>query len=525
MDTALHPIEPNDTVAADQRLLDVAPRARGRWSRRCPCCLGTAFRWAAAPELALRHRPTEAALAETPQGTLACAACGAVLGSPARHEDRPAWETAPELVAAWDRYSRRGRLLEEWGRSTDREDRRDHHPPPLDEPEHLAPRVRAPAIRGRQDAQLDAAVRAYVDQTEGLRDAAATLKCLAQELVQAQIEEPRRRPKRSRETDGTPRPIPPAARSLPDPGPDRVDEVVDVDAERFTAQRHDKVLRFEVAVDDAEASPVLAWRAPLFAAVRHALLSQLAALYLLVTNALKARGVEVSGSLDPIHPRTRRSTPFAGLRHALAAAYGLDEPPEASPLPRNAIALHKLPSGVVLGQIACRPSRTYAATAREPSAGGIDVLDAIAAARVGARTYCAPGGRIRREPGRPLHHWERELLRLVDAGEERPHARQNRRTRRIDQLAVERLTPEEALAKIRDMDGAPRTAREAKLAIAAARKAIRLVLQERALIPVAGGAGVDVDEASSPAPPVAPPSKRRPVRTRQSAFAGVGATA
>lgn len=511
-------------AGVDQAVADLVaearPRRRGAWSRRCPCCLSFA------------------SLSPLPPPSLAfqCPACERVFRAPRREDDLPAWETAPEI---WDAYSRPGRLLEEWGRSTDRED---GAPPPAgDEQEHMAPRVRAAAVRGHQDELLDRQVRAYVDQTEGLRDAADTLKRLALRLGEATVEETPRARRRapSSETPETYHRRPrlqdpsvgePAAAADPAPAEqlgDELLEVVDVDAHRFTTGRHGKVLRVVDTADDAADPPTTpVWYARLFGACRLAMLWQLAGLYILATNALKKRGVEVDETLDMIHPRTRRSTPYACLRHALAAVYGLDEPAEASPLPRNAEAKFKLPSGVVFGRIACKPTRNYPAAAREPRSDTYDVDDALAAARVGARTYC-DGGRIRREPGRPLLDWERALVRLVDAGEERRCAHQSKRTKKVDSLAVERLTLEEALPKLRGYDGAPRTLKQAKIALQAVRQAIRLALEDRDLIPSAGVPAPE--EASLPAPAdavAAPRSKRRRARPPQAgAFAGVGVAA
>lgn len=420
-----------------------ATRARrGAWSRRCPHCRSSA-------------------LVGSPKGCLECTACKVVVQPPDPREQlpthatgvaHPRWQDDHRLVdGTWDAYSREGELLGEWGRSTDRQD---GLPPAEDEAEHAAPRVRAEAVRGRRDDALDAEIRAYVNETAGLRDALDAVKKLAARLSRI-IAHPTYAATEVRVKIG---------------GVDvRLDEL-------------------GLAPTEERRRPIPRWHVLLAEHGRRVTLGLYGAVALLIVNALRRRGVAVDGSLDPVSPQIRRDTPYSSYGHAMAAAFGVNDGGHMSLIPRNAMATHKLPQGLVLGQIACKPSRSYRATAKELSSDHLDVIGAIASARVGARSY-AEDGEIRYEPGRPLLPWELELVRLVDAGEEIPAAHRSKRTKQVDRLAVTRLTAEEALPKLRGFEGAalPRTVRELKIAARAARRAIRLELEDRALIPSAGG--------------------------------------
>lgn len=554
----------NGPREGDEPIVEARPRHHGKWSRRCPHCLSTA-------------------LASVAKGCLECVACKAVLLPPnprapapshATGACHPCWEDDHRLQdGTWDAYSRRGSLVDAWGSSTCRED---GNAPPEDDTEEMPPRVRAEAVRGEADDVLDAEIRAYVGETEALGDAVKALRRFALTMLP-----PRKKPRRA---PRDPEPV----RRLPVSTPSQMTSLVNattavlveegfldpgvVDEMKASVQVFD-LARIEVFLDGElladtttalELAPVdeqahlfksleelgagdwvgmppravvevlhtvPRWHAALGDAVRTAMLSQLAVLAIVLTNALKRRGVPVDGTLDFVSPKTKRTTPFANYGHAIAAAFGVDEPGGGSPIPRNAIATHKLPQGLVFGQIACRPSRSYPASAKELSLDDKDVWTAIAAARVGARTYMVPEHEdpgthergIRRDVGRPLLVWEVEALRLLDAGEERPAAHRTKRTKRIDALAVERLTYEEALRKLKGHEGAPKTVHELKLGTKAARKAVRLVLEDLGLIPCAGGRVADVAElADHGAAPKAMVVNQAPKKRKQSSPFGDG---
>lgn len=445
---------------------DARPRRHGRWSRRCPRCLSTA-------------------LTNAPKGTLACAACEAVFPPPGRADELATWETDPRLAEAWDGYSARGGLVATWGRSTDRAD--GGPPPEGDVAEEMPPRVRANAVFGEADELLDEERRQYLELTSGLVEAIDQVKPLAIQLARAATRRPAKKAPR-------PRPAPSSERFRPRrtaeeysltwrgiPAPD-AELVVDEMRHHF----RDVPTRAPPAPAADPYEPGEDWYHPrLVAAAAPALLGCVQALALLAVNALRARGVEYEGSTEQVRARTQRSEPFGGYRHALAAAYGLTDPGECSALPHGAIATHALPQGMVLGKIACHPSRSYSARAREPDTGADDVWAAIRDARVGTRTY-SEGGKVRHAPGRPLTELELELVRLVDAGQLHPCALvsgQGRRSR-VTRLAIEPLHPREALAALRvaGFEGVP-TEHEAKLLLVRARHAIKRVLEDRGLIP------------------------------------------
>lgn len=185
--------------------------------------------------------------------------------------------------------------------------------------------------------------------------------------------------------------------------------------------------------------------------------------------------------------RGHRAEPFGGYRHALSAAFGTTDERHASSLPGGAIATHRLPRGVQFGRIAVRPTRASAGS-RSPALESFDAQDAIDAARIGVRTRCEHG-RILREPGRPLTPAERELVRLVDAGEAFASAKASTKNgvQAISRDAVEYVHPREAVRRVQGLEGAPRTEREARLVLKAARHAIALQLEDRGLIPPRSG--------------------------------------
>jgi hypothetical protein len=225
------------------------------------------------------------------------------------------------------------------------------------------------------------------------------------------------------------------------------------------------------------------------------LLGVVQALAILAENALRRRGVERPGGTEQVNAGARRTTPFVGYRHALAVALHVSDPGGTSPIPRNALAEHSLPRGVVLDQMACRPTKSRG-PAREVDTGAGDVLAAIADARVGARSYWEEG-RFRHAPGRALTAAELGLVRLVDVGELKDRATLSRKGRRtqVETLALERLHPGVALSRLREqgLPGLWRTEKEARIALTDARRAIKLVLEERGLVPgFADEEGVDV---------------------------------
>ena len=460
---------------------DAPPVARHRrgWTPRCDTCRSTSVRWERA--------------------ALVCNTCRVTLAPPSREAELATSDLAtraadPRRPEVWDEYSRPhpcGGLLAVWGRSTDRADGEPPRDLDGDGHEEMPPGVRAAAIRGEADEQLDAAIAGYVALTAGLVDAIDRVKPIALQLAQVGTwKAPKKRPR--------PRPAPPArlratSRGLGLPRSEvlvdvAVDEDLVVDADRCHFLDAGELSRSSSAPPPAAAyEPGEDWYYPrVVAATSVALLGCVRALALLAVNALRARGVEYLGSTEQVRARLQRPQPFSGYRHALAAAFGMVDHGESSPIPHGAVALHALPQGMVFGKIACRPSRSYSAHAREPDTGAADVAAAILAARVGARTY-SDGGRVRHEPGRPLTDLELELVRLVDAGLVRDRAQtagKGRRTK-VSVLAIEPLHPREALAWLRaaGRPGVPRTEREARILLANARRAIRRVLEARGLIP------------------------------------------
>jgi hypothetical protein len=204
--------------------------------------------------------------------------------------------------------------------------------------------------------------------------------------------------------------------------------------------------------------------------------------------------------------RPARAEPYAGYRHAIAAAHGVDEgSARACSIRGGAAAKHSLPRGVQFGRIACHPTKA-AWTTRELGTDAGDIWDAIRDARIGRRTRWEDG-QVVVEPGRQLTEAELELLRLVDAGEWFPAAKSTVKgnLQLIERDAVEYLHPRDALARLRGRAGAPQTEHQARLLLKEARRAIAVVLEERGLIPV------HVRRAQARAPKVDP-------------FAGAGAT-
>jgi hypothetical protein len=423
-------------VAASAPAQDAPPRRHGSWSRRCPLCLSTAL-----------------LVART--GVLECAACAAVLPPPSRDLDLPLWELDLR-VQPWDAYSRPGRLLEEWGRSTDRESAGFTGPDATTEAP--APRVRAEAVLGLQDAQLDADIRHHTEQTQALVVALDTMR---RYMGRLHGDAPAKRGRTSSKKPGRAR----------------------LDLGELLLEHTSEVVGEPAPSSEVSAAAPPSWFGPLCAAIHAALQGELRAMAIIAVNALRRRGVEYDGSLDQIHPRLQRAEPYAGLRHAIRGAFGTNDTSSGSSIPFSAMGTHKLPQGVQFGRMAVKPSKVRAAAPREPSTNAGDVWDAIRAARVGARTRWE-GGQLVREPGRPLTEAEIELVRLVDGGLVSLAITERRGgITRVVSDAVEQLHPRDAVVRLQGLEGAPRTEHEARIMLKAARRAIAHVLEDRELIP------------------------------------------
>jgi hypothetical protein len=389
-------------------------------------------------------------------GVLTCP-CGARLPPPAdrnleprlpTEQSSPRWDGDERLLDEWDRYSRPGLLLDEWGSSTRRED----GAPPRDldgGEEERPPRVREQARRGRQDDLLDALVRSYVGQTQALRDAIDEVKRAVQRSSRAKATAPN-----------------PPARALP-----TCAEVLLGHLDELVGE----------AARPARARPAGApgWFAALSAACCGALRSQVNALVILAVNALRRRGVEYLDSLDLVAPRIEREEPFANAKHALAVALsGGGTIGGSAPKLGGAQANHKTPSGMVFGRIAIAPS--HSSSGRAPGEDGViqalDARSAVAATRVGRVFETRDNQRVEVDPGRPLDQVEFDLLELVDHGQERPRARRNGRGRVI-QEAIEPVAVRDAAAR------AKLTEKQARQALARSRRGLEEALRERGLIP------------------------------------------
>lgn len=414
-------------------------RRRAGWSRRCPFCRADVL-----------HADRA--------GVMACGGCSARLAPPSDRDleprlpgeqGMPRWDGDERLLAKWDRYSRSGMLLEEWGSSTHREDGAPPRERDGGEEEH-PPRVRYQAQRGRQDDLLDAQIRAYVDQTQALRDAIDEVKIAVQRAGRAKAATQKRTGARGPtcaevllnhlgELDGG---VPPQRRS-----------------------RH--------------GAP--GWFAALSAACCGALRSQVNALVILAVNALRRRGVEYLDSLDLVSPKVEREEPFANARHALAVALsGGGTIGGSAPKLGGAQAKHTTPSGMVLGKIAIAPS--HSSSGRAPGEDGViealDARSALRSVRVGRRFESRDGVQVEVDPGRPLDEVELELLELVDRGEVKPRAKTNGKGRVI-QEAIEPVAIRDAAGRL----STKTTEKEARQALARSRRGLEEALRERGLIP------------------------------------------
>jgi hypothetical protein len=221
-----------------------------------------------------------------------------------------------------------------------------------------------------------------------------------------------------------------------------------------------------------------------------------------------------SGQADMIvRSRRRRETAFAGYRHA-AAEMNTPRPvlglgggmrvDEARPK-------YRLRGGMQLGRIACSPdaNRTGAARGEDALVDRIDLAYAVGAAGVS--------------------YVDQRLLELVDQGTVRSRAR---RTKHGLALAVEPLSVQDALARLReeyaaqvfkrdklgvdpgplDLSDLPRSQREAKQRIQRARDRVRDALRERGLIPPRERRAVAAP-APAPAAPRVPPRASEALRS------------
>ncbi len=297
-------------------------RPRGRWSGTCPLCPGK--------------------LAEGPKRSLVCLACQATIAPPHR-PPVPAWEQDPRLDAedgGWERYSRPGGLVAEWGRSTRREDWSTPRDGAMAKGD---PSIQEPHARGHQDDLLDATVGAYVASTERLTD---TLRQLVKRAGTA-----------------------PKAPQLPSKRKGKRSAGDDV-AELLFAHLDE--------VDHAPADPLRQRLAGLPPALHTGLFSGAVEL---AADILLRRGVDLwaalglgNGPLEPLAFRLPRAERFAGTHHAVAVA--LSEPELAPrPSPPAAPGKHPIPQGLQFGMIALNPSRSGSSNAPGESAV-VDMLDA-----------------------------------------------------------------------------------------------------------------------------------------------------
>ena len=203
-----------------------------------------------------------------------------------------------------------------------------------------------------------------------------------------------------------------------------------------------------------------------------------------VVDAIRMRGgdpsllerVHIDGG--PLRARIERPTPFASLRHALAAARGVDADSllGAAPLGHGGVkTTGRIPRGVVFSQMALDPTRSGTHQAR-----GEGVLVARADARA-----AIDAARIN---GRPLLPIELELLVLVEVGLERAAAVRTKAGEVI--LAVEPLKLITAIHHLRSRYPDPRTGEprlptehEASRMLARARMAVLEQLLARELVP------------------------------------------
>lgn len=181
-----------------------------------------------------------------------------------------------------------------------------------------------------------------------------------------------------------------------------------------------------------------------------------------VENARARRG---GRDEDVVRPHRARSTAYAGLGHALAAATYASTLGGGSPQLGGATARYRLPRGVVLGQMAVAPSHASSGRARGEGA----VLD-----RVDLEKALRAAG---------ISEIDAELLALVEVGQTRQRAR---RTRNGVEPAVEPLRPVDALATLRTRHPGrvdlPATVHEARLRLRRARGAVREALAARGLV-------------------------------------------
>lgn len=339
-----------------------------------------------------------------------------------------------------------GPLALVWGTSTDREDGK---PPRDDGSEERGPRVRVQAKRGLADDVLDARIKSYVNATAALVEMAHALEVLAnrENGTVAMLKSPRARVVRRGQRAAN-------AAELRTVLLDHIAEVEGAEAKREKFPSHE-----------------MPWWHQHIAL---ASLGVLASLYEVVTNEIKARGVEWMGTLDRVAPRVEREEPFASVRHACSVAFSAGDGAQLggrSPRIGGAQAKHALPQGLVFGKMAVQPSHT--GTDRAPGEDavieGVDVWAAIRRARV---------GRGSRE--RPLDEIDLALLALVDRGAEK--ARASRGKGGAVSAAFEPLRVDEAVDVMRE-HGVVLTVREAKLRIRDARAAIEAVLHAHQYIP------------------------------------------
>ena len=277
-----------------------------------------------------------ALLTALPSASLQCPSCKALLPAPSSRpaepvqpspSQHPTWDADQRLYSgAFDRYSRPGRLLAQWGRSTHRAP---WSPPHGFDPAHeeRPPTVQHQALDGAADQALDATIAA---ETATVQTFADTLRALGRR--------------------------------------------------RAPTKRGDIAALLLAHCDDA-APPVLLGVAigvgPLARAVVEGL-TQAAAL--LMANALLRRGVDVwallgrpdGGPVEPVPLHTPRATRWAGVGHVIACA---SSHPTLAPTgrgPDEARPLHSTPTGLAFGVMAVRSQAPHRATAP----GEASVIDA-----------------------------------------------------------------------------------------------------------------------------------------------------
>ena len=242
------------------------------------------------------------------------------------------------------------------------------------------------------------------------------------------------------------------------------------------------------------------------------------ALVLELANAIRARGGAYAGIAEMLRQvGSTRVTPFSGVRHALAFAFG-DHGSlllgEGSPLAGmgGAEALFKIPCGLQFNTVSCSPSHVGSGAARNVGAflDNHDVWACLKAARVGGEWSPAPesGEEVARtcKGGRPLTSWELKLLQYCDVGANVTHDYSTTIGAGWQHVAVEVtfrcLTPAEAVDRVRqevasrgratrdtwasldDAVGARHlTLREGRIAIRSARRSVAEALDAWGLIP------------------------------------------